>query len=155
MSTLAANLSLSDREAIPDALYRSIIGLDTNDQTIFESAWHKDAVFIFDGNPAIETLDGILATTFKLIGSSLDTTHMVSNVRIDVKDGADTAALTAHALAQHYRKGEGRNPQASRFLTGSLYNVDLVKDKSEGLWKITRFELNVIWNEGDPSILAH
>lgn len=107
MATLAANLSLSDREAIPDALYRSIIGLDSNDKTIFESAWHQDAQFIFDGTPPIEGLAAILDTTFQLIGVGLDTTHMVSNVRIDLKDGADTAKMTAHALAQHYRKGEG------------------------------------------------
>ncbi|UPK97366.1 hypothetical protein LCI18_008301 [Fusarium solani-melongenae] len=141
MASLAANLSLSDREAIPDALYRSILGLDSNDKTIFESAWHQDAEFIFDGTPPVQGLAAILATTFQYVGAGLDTTHMVSNVRIDLKDGADTAKMTAHALAQHYRKDEGRKPEAPRFLTGNMYWIDLIKDKSDGLWKMTKFDL--------------
>ncbi|KAI8721648.1 SnoaL-like domain-containing protein [Fusarium sp. LHS14.1] len=154
MASLATNLSLSDREAIPDALYRSIIGLDSNDKAIFESAWHQDAQFIFDGTPPIEGLAAILATTFQLIGAGLDTTHMVSNVRIDLKDGADTAKMTAHALAQHYRKGEGWKPGAERFLTGNMYWIDLIKDKSDGLWKMTKFHMKAIWGEGDASIIG-
>ncbi|KAM5354865.1 hypothetical protein ACJ41O_001511 [Fusarium nematophilum] len=154
MASLAANLGLPDREAIPDALYRSVVGLDANDRDIFQSAWHKDATFIFDGTTPIQGLDAILDTTFKFIGAGLDTTHLVSNVRIDLKDGAKTATLTAHALAQHYRKDEGRNPKAPRFLTGNLYWVDLAKDESGGLWKMTKFELKVIWCEGDASIVA-
>jgi hypothetical protein len=154
MASLAANLSLSDREAIPDALYRSIFGLDSNDKTIFESAWHQDAEFIFDGTPPIQGLAAILDTTFQYIGVGLDTTHMVSNVRIDLKDGADTAKMTAHALAQHYRKDEGLKPGATRFLTGNMYWVDLIKDKSDGLWKMTKFDMKVIWSEGDASIIG-
>ncbi|KAH6888504.1 hypothetical protein B0T10DRAFT_488305 [Thelonectria olida] len=154
MASLAVNLGLSDREAIPDALYRSIIGLDANDQTTFQSAWHKDATFVFDGTPPTEGLDAILATTFQFIGAGLDTTHMVSNVRVDVKDGANTAKMTAHALAQHYRKGEGRNPKAPRFLTGNMYWIDAAKDESSGVWKMTKFEMKVIWCEGDGSIVG-
>ncbi|KAM0418728.1 hypothetical protein ACHAPT_012326 [Fusarium lateritium] len=154
MASLAANLSLPDREAIPDALYRSIFGLDANDRATFETAWHQDAEFIYDGAPPIQGLTAILDTTFKYVGAGLDTTHSVSNVRIDVKDGADTAKVTAHALAQHYRKGEGQNPKAARYLTGNMYWIDLVKDKSDGLWKMTRFDLKVIWREGDASIVG-
>ncbi|CAM1503528.1 Fc.00g011190.m01.CDS01 [Cosmosporella sp. VM-42] len=155
MTSLAANLGLPDREAIPDALYRSIVGLDANDQDTFKSAWHKDATFIFDGTPPIEGLEAILGSTFQLIGAGLDTTHLVSNVRVDWKDGASTAKMTAHALAQHYRKGEGRNPKASRFLTGNMYWVDLAKDRSNGVWKMTKFDMKVIWCEGDASIVGH
>ena len=153
MASLAANLGLSDREAIPDALYRSIFGLDTSDQEVFKSAWHKDAAFIYDGAPTTQGLDAILASTFKYVGEGLDTTHSVSNVRVDLKDGANTAKLTAHALAQHYRKGDGRNPKATRYLTGNMYWVDLVKE-SDGLWKMTKLEIKVVWGEGDPSVFG-
>ncbi|KAH8683804.1 hypothetical protein BGZ61DRAFT_357332 [Ilyonectria robusta] len=155
MSALPANLGLSDREAIPDALYRSIVGLDSSDETIFKSAWHKDAVFVFDGIATVEGLDAILQNTFQVIGAGLDTTHMVSNVRVDVKEGADTATMTSHALAQHYRKGDGRNPTAPRFLTGNMYWVDLAKDESDGgIWKIKKLEIKVIWSEGDGAIVG-
>lgn len=154
MSPLAANLALSDRDAILDALYRSIIGLDTADKAMFESAWHKDATFAFDETTPVQGLDAILGSTFKYIGEALDTTHCVSNTRIDVKDGATTAVVTAHALAHHYRKGEGRNPTASGFLTGNTYSIDLSKDQGDGLWKMTRFHLQMRWCEGDPSIVG-
>ena len=157
MASQSINLGLPDREAIPDALYRSVVGLDASDKEIFESAWHKDAIFIYNAPNAsqtIEGLDAILGNTFAYIGLGLDTTHLVSNVRLDFKDGADTAKVTSHALAQHYRKGDGGNPKALRFLTGNMYWVDLARDKSDGLWKMTRFEMKVIWCEGDASIVG-
>ena len=154
MTTLSANLSLSDREGIIDALYRSITGLDTADQAMFESAWHKDATFVYDVMPPTQGLDAILATTFQYVGQGLDTTHLVSNVRIDVKNGSDTAKVTSHALAQHYRKNEGRDPKAPRYLTGNMYYVDVAKDNSDGLWKMTKLDIKVIWCEGDASIVG-
>jgi len=154
MSALAANLGLPDRESITDTLYRSVFGLDTADQATFETAWHKDATFIYDSSPPADGLDTILATVFKYVGEGLDTTHFVTNVRVEVKDGADTATATAHALAQHYRRGEGRDPKAPRYLTGNMYFVELAKDGSDGLWKIKNFDLKVIWREGDPSIVG-
>ena len=154
MATLAANLSLSDREGIIDALYRSIIGLDTADQAMFESAWHKDATFVYDVMPPTQGLDAILATTFQYVGQGLDTTHFVSNVRIELKNGSDTAKVTSHALAQHYRKNEGRDKKAPRYLTGNMYYVDVAKDNSEGLWKIAKLDIKVIWCEGDASIVG-
>ncbi len=154
MSHLAANLSLPDHQAIPDALYRSIAGLDSNNQDIFESAWHKDAAFVYDGAPPTQGIGAILASTFQYIGAGLDTTHFVSNVRVDVKEGANTAAMTASALAQHCRKGEGRNPNGPRYLTGNTYWIDLAKDATDGLWKMTKLEIKVIWCEGDASVVG-
>ncbi|KAF4962265.1 hypothetical protein FSARC_9654 [Fusarium sarcochroum] len=153
MSSIITNLA-SDREAVPDALYRSILGLDTNDKEMFQSAWHKDASFVFDGTPPTEGIDAILNTTFAFVGAALDTTHMVSNVRIDLKDGSDTAKFTAHALARHYRKGEGKNPKAPRFLTGNIYFVDVARDESDGVWKMKKLEIKMVWCEGDASLLG-
>ncbi|RYO79237.1 hypothetical protein DL763_009356 [Monosporascus cannonballus] len=33
----------------------------------------------------------------------LVTAHVISNIRIELKDGADTASMTTHALACHVR----------------------------------------------------
>lgn len=153
-NVLAANLSLPTREAIPDALYRSIMGLDTADQEIFTSAWHKDATFAFDDTPPTEGRDAILASTFQWIGAGLDTTHTIGNVRLSHKEGDKTASFNAHAIAQHYRKGEARVPQSPRYLTGSIYSIDAALDETDGLWKITKFHMKVIWAEGDGSVLG-
>ena len=154
MTNLAAKLNLPDREGIPDAIYRFMVGLDAPDQVLFESAWHKDTVFILDDRPPVHGLQDLVKTTFQFIGQGLDTTHFASNVRVDHQEGGTTAKLTTHAMAQHYRKGEGRNPKAERFLAGSMYWVDLTKDESDGLWKITKFTMKVIWCEGEGSIVG-
>ena len=78
---------------------------------------------------------------------------MISNVRVDVKDGADTAFLTAYALAQHCPPGKGIEPDGPKLLVGSEYLVDLVKDEGDGLWKIKKWVLNVSWRQGDASVM--
>lgn len=141
-------------EAIIDPLYRAVIGLDTNDLKLFESAFinKKDAVFEMDGY-AMEGLDVIHDNVFKGIGP-LDTTHFITNTRVQVEDGADTAVLTAYALAQHYRSGEGADPATKRLLSGSMYHVDVVKDNADDLWKIKKWAMKIVWLEGDKSIVA-
>lgn len=83
----------------------------------------------------------------------MDTTHMISNVRVDVKDGADTASLTAYALAQHCPPGKGKELDAPKYLVGGEYWIDLVRDEGDGLWKIKKWVLDVIWRQGDASIM--
>lgn len=146
--------SLTPREAITDALYRAVIGLDANDLALFESAWvqGKDACFDLNGT-IFDGMEAICDNVFTLIGP-LDTTHTISNVRVDVKEGADAAFMTAYALAQHYRVGEGNDPASKRLLSGSIYFIDLTKDSSDGLWKVKKWTMKIIWVEGDMSIVT-
>jgi len=78
---------------------------------------------------------------------------MISNVRVNLKEGASTAALTANALAQHCPPGRGDESNGPKLLAASTYYVDLVKDESDGLWKIKNMSLKVIWKQGDPSVM--
>ena len=41
---------LSTREAISDAIYRAVLGLDTTDKALFDSAFMQDASFDLDRN---------------------------------------------------------------------------------------------------------
>jgi hypothetical protein len=82
----------------------------------------------------------------------MDTMHMISNVRVDVKDGASTASLTAYGQAQHCLPGKGRDPNSPKFMSGGEYFVDLVKER-DGLWKIKKWTMKVIWSQGDRSII--
>lgn len=146
--------ALPTREAIVDPLYRAVIGLDTNDHALFESAWvdRQSAVFEMNGN-AMNGLDSIEENIFNHIGP-LDTTHYITNVRIDAKEGADTAAVTAYALAQHYKTGEGQDPSTKRLLSGSMYSLDVMKDEGSDLWKIKKWIMKFVWVEGDMSIVS-
>jgi len=144
--------SLTEREAVTDALYRAIIGFDTNDVSIFNSAWSGQDVTLDLNGKVINGLDAIRTQLLDVVGP-MDTTHMISNVRVDVKDGASTASLTAYALAQHCPPGMGGDPSGPKYLAGARYFIDLVKDDSDGLWKATKFVLKRVWTQGDPSVI--
>ncbi|KAB8238568.1 hypothetical protein BDV23DRAFT_190640 [Aspergillus alliaceus] len=144
--------SLSTREAITDALHRCILGFDTADSALFDSAFTEDATFNLNGR-LLEGLDAIRTGCYDHI-STLDTTHYTNNIRVNVKDGESKASLTASALAQHYRPGDGIKAGTPYFLAGSLYSFELVRDEQEGLWKITHWKLKIVWAEGDWSIVV-
>ncbi|KAH9198464.1 hypothetical protein LQ764DRAFT_225958 [Zygosaccharomyces rouxii] len=142
---------LNDREAIEDALYRCVLGLDTADVTLFESALIPDATFDLMGN-VMKGLPEIQAGSFDKV-SKLDTTHHLSNIRVNLEGLANgTASVTASAMAQHYRPGEGNKPDTTRLLSGALYFVDVVKDKE--VWKVKHFKAKMIWTEGDWGVFA-
>ncbi|KAI9934823.1 hypothetical protein ASPWEDRAFT_117101 [Aspergillus wentii DTO 134E9] len=143
--------SLSSREAIADALHRAVLAFDTADSALLESSLVPDAVFDLDGY-LMNGLDEISRQCYDKI-SKLDTTHFVSNVRINVVDGAPVASMTASVLSQHYRPGTGKVPGAEYYMAGSLYSIDVVRDDSEGLWKIKRWNMKIIWTMGEASVI--
>lgn len=144
--------SLTEREAITDALYRAVLGFDFNDAAIFNSAFiGEDATFVFN-EEVIQGLETI-RTRFLVPVGPMDTTHTISNVRVDMKEGASTAKLTAYALAQHCPPGKGLDPNGLKFLASAIYSVDVVKDKSDDVWKIEKWVMKLIWTQGDPSVM--
>lgn len=143
--------SLRDREAIPDALYRCVLGIDTDDKTLFDSAFTQDASFDFNGS-VMSGLDAIHTGMFDNV-SKLDTTHFVSNVRVNFRDGVSTASMTASALAQHFRPGQGNEAGATRLTSGSLYFIDLVKDNEDGAWRVKHWTMKLVWTEGDWGVM--
>lgn len=98
----------------------------------------------------------------------MDTTHYVTNVRIDVDVGIDvgtagseakTATMTLNTLAQHYPVGSGTTDSERRLLGGSVHRMELRRDvetsyeREEGLWKVEKWMMKTIWREGDVSVL--
>ena len=82
----------------------------------------------------------------------MDTTHMLSNFRTSISD--DEAQFECHALAQHWRPGEGRTPEVGgerSYLMGNRYKGTLIKG-ADGLWRIERFELWCVWSQGDVGV---
>jgi hypothetical protein len=153
MEHSVALASLSLREAAADALYRCVAGMDDKNPTMFKSAFinSKDTTFTVNDH-TIEGFDAINGYVTHFI-IPIPTTHHISNVRVDVKDGADTGHMTAHTLAYHYREEEAFSLESKPFVTGGIYFIDLAKDDSDGLWKIKAIKLKLIWTEGDRSII--
>jgi SnoaL-like domain len=141
--------SLSPREAVIDALHRIVDGMDNNNHELWESGCLKTEEMSFRiGDNVIQgwnAVDGYI--TNKIF--TLHTTHFITNIRVDIKDGADTAYLTAHALAYHYKPEDAFKPDGKPFTSGGLYYVDFVKDKSDGLWKLKTWTLKLNWTDGN------
>jgi hypothetical protein len=147
------NPALSGREAIADAVYRCVVALDTDSPTLFRSAFTSDAIFDLNGT-IMNGFDAINTQCFASI-SKMDTTHFISNLRINVLDGDSKAEVTCSALAQHYRGGEGMKPGAAPLLAGSLYWLELVKDEGDdGLWKIKKWKMKSTWGQGDWGVFG-
>jgi hypothetical protein len=144
---------LSNKEAIADTIYRGVLGIDSNNFDLMLSALYDSPTTAFEINgERTEGIEAIKVRTFDRIGP-LDTTHNISNVRIEVEDGAETASLTAHILAQHYRAGEGLLDDSKGVLVGGLYFIDLVND-TDGAWKVTTWKIKIIWMDGDKSVIG-
>lgn len=148
--------SLSAREAVVDAMYRCLIGFDRNDGSIFDSAFAGEDVSIGfkDGND-IQMYDGLshIKSYFLNHVGPMATTHMTSNVRVNLEDGANTAKVTAYALAQHCLPGGGNDPNAKKFLVAGEYFIDMIKDEKDGMWKAKKWVMDILWRQGDPSVM--
>lgn len=142
---------LSGRDAVADALYRLILGLDSNDKDLFDSAITDDMAFTVNGKTT-QGRETIHSELFSRIGK-LDTTHHITNLRINILDGEKKASLTAIALAQHYNEGKGMAPEQPYLLIGSLYRIELVKGESDGQWRVEKFDMKTNWAQGEWSIL--
>jgi 3-phenylpropionate/cinnamic acid dioxygenase small subunit len=94
-----------------------------------------------EGFPAIEALcRGILE---KLDASH----HLIGNVTVDL-DG-DTARCRCLFQAQHVRHGAEGGPL---YLLGGEYHDEL--RRTEAGWRIQQREIRVVWQDGNPAVLA-
>lgn len=151
--TILALPSLSPRDAVADALQRCILGLDTNDRDLFGSGCLMNESMILAIGPT--TVNGwkaicdTMEPAFRVV-----TSHVISNIRINLEDGADTASMTAHAMSYHIKPEDALKPEDTSYTASSLYDIDLVKDKEDGLWKIKRWGFQILWTTGDRAVLV-
>lgn len=170
-ASLPAVLSppLPDREAVIDALYRCCLAWDTNDQALSDTVFTPDAVLTLNG-ASMTGLDEIRNKCNALI-FTLDTTHLVGNLRVTFPTNAPDrmASITATVIAQHFARGKGFDlaPEGGReggstammnhnrhLMSGTLYSGDLVKDRTDGLWKFSMLTIHPNWVEGHFSVVG-
>lgn len=145
-------LAPTPREAVADALHRAVLGLDSNDRALFESACLTTDALQWTGGGFSATgwdaVSGLFERVFGLI-----TMHVISNERVSFQD-ADTARLTAHAVSYHVRREDEESVEERSFTGYSLYDLVIVRtgDGLEG-WKIKRWTAEVLRTTGDRSIV--
>lgn len=146
---LSAQLNgLTDREAIADALYRGVLAFDHADETLLQSALTED-IFMEMAGTSCTGIPELKAAIFDRV-SKLETTHFLSNIRVNL-ESAPTATVTCSAMAQHVGTGQGLDPGSKKLTSGGMYLCDAVKVGD--LWKIKSWKMNLIWLDGDRSVM--
>jgi hypothetical protein len=144
--------SLTPREAVADALHRCLLGIDSNDKALFESGCLTNETMTVIAGPM--TIDGWTAINkFFARVFALVTTHITSNIRVELEDGADTASMTAHALSYHVRQEDALKTEDTSYTASSLYCIDLVRDGKDGMWRIKKWNIRIQWTTGDIKVL--
>lgn len=152
MAHLDIPASLDPRQAVADALYRCILGIDTNDQELFESAYlHDESASFVLGPVSINGWNNISKFLSRVF--ELTTTHFVTNVRVKIKGDLKTAYMTAHVLAYHMLPEDALKVEDKSYTAGCLYFIDLVKNDADGSWKIKRWEIKQNWTTGDAGVM--
>ncbi|KAI1852812.1 hypothetical protein JX265_003296 [Neoarthrinium moseri] len=154
-SALPASLpSLSNHEAIADALYRAVLAFDHGDEELLRSAVTDDITAEMPGSPPTSGIAALKASVFDRVAFGIDTTHFLSNIRVNLASAsATTAQVSCSALAQHVRKGKGYEP-GNKFTSGCMYLCDVIKEESSSLWKIENWKIHIIWVDGDRSVMT-
>jgi hypothetical protein len=145
---------LRDREEVVDALYRFGLGQDLQDRELLASAFAPDAELDFGPaaarwgaqSPPMTGRDTIVGTILGMFAGRVDTTHVVTNLRVSV-DG-DEARLTAVVEAQHLLKADHR----THALLKNLYAVRLVRDDAR--WVMRHVSIDNVWYVGEPGAIS-
>jgi hypothetical protein len=148
---------IADRAAITDALYRYAAGLDLGDASLLESSLTEDgtvdltaAVTKLGFEFPVLTPRAVVTDTLVAAVGPLDTSHSISNMRIDL--AGDTATVRCYAQANHFLPGEGPQPDRTRHaLMMNRYTAEVVRDGAG--WRIRHLAIDLAWFEGDPQVL--
>ena len=153
MSPEKSLTALVQRHAITDTVYKAVRAFDQNNKSALQSACTDDVTLTIDGAETFVGLQAVVTDVLAMVGP-LASTHMMSNVQIDITGQADSAILKTYVLAQHCPPGRGRDPQGPKYVTGGDHRIELVPVDQNGSWKIKNWFLNVIWSQGDSSVVG-
>jgi hypothetical protein len=152
MADIITLTALTPREAVADALHRCVLGIDTNNQDLFASAClTNEHMSVIAGPVTLEGWPSIKDFFHRVF--VLTTTHITSNIRVELMDGADTANMTAHVISYHVRPEDAFKEEDTSYTASSLYDIDLVREEKDGLWKIQKWDIKVLWTTGDKAVL--
>jgi hypothetical protein len=161
-SSIHLGPGLTPREAATDAIYRFTQALDENNSSLLRSSITLDAMVDRSGLSTVTGRDlpptpGIDLVERFVLGTigPMDTSHNVSNIRVKLDENQKEAEVTCYVIAEHYKAGDGPDPQKSvRLSVSTRYRADVIEDEKEGLWKIKRVDLVTLWSVGDLGVFG-
>lgn len=138
---------LDDRLAIIDLTTRYALGVDLRDWPLYRACFDDRFEIDAPGWPETMAADEWVAIIRAGIERYAATHHQMSNHSIEV-DG-DRADCIAYVRASHHQPQiEGESP----WILVGYYRLALVR--REDAWKIARFNLTILWNEGNLELMA-
>ncbi|KAL7807264.1 hypothetical protein V8C26DRAFT_414948 [Trichoderma gracile] len=153
---------INARQEAIDVLVRYADGLDRGDAAQFESCFAEDATM--DLSPfsvlgmTYEPIHGraaITAECMKAVGTTLETTHSLTNFLVTLNEQNDSASITCLSEAQHVKKGHEFDVESmdSALIVKCRYEVTAAQE-SDSVWRIKTFKLTPLWSRGSKSIFG-
>lgn len=139
---------LLDERSIAALMHRYARALDGKDWGLLTTCFTADATAIYGeviGRvEGIDAIAGACRTALEKLDSSQ---HILSNLEIEI-DG-DSARVRSYVHAQHTK---ANTPGGDNFIIGGIY-LDEIGRAADG-WRIRVRELKILWQEGNPAVLA-
>ncbi len=146
-------MSVEDRLAVAETIYRYATGIDTRDFGLYRSIFAPRVAIDFssysDREPATVTAEQWVASVLPLFTGLDATQHSMTNPIAEI-DG-DDARCRMYMQAHHVHRPDD---PTSWFTIGGYYDDTLVRsaDGPAG-WLVTGVTLTVLWRRGDADIM--
>ncbi len=139
---------LLDERAVSVLLHRYARAIDAKDWELLKACFLPDAVALYgEAIGRVEGADAIVGACRQALERLDSSHHLIGNLEIEI-DG-DSASARSNLHAQHTRAG---TPGGDNFTIGGVY-VDQIS-RTAGGWLIRQRELKMLWQEGNPAVLA-
>jgi hypothetical protein len=138
---------LHSRTDIIDLMNRYALGVDQRDWTLYRGCFADRFRIEAEGWPDAMDADEWVEIVRTGILNYAATQHQMSNYSIEVK--GDRAHCITYLRAVHHQPTAPGGPQ---WVLVGFYDLDLERHGS--VWKITRFKLDIQWNEGNLALMG-
>lgn len=146
-------MTVTDKLAVAETLYRYAIGIDTRDFVLYRSIFADEVTVDFTsysgGRASTMTGDQWVAGVEPLFRGLSATQHSMTNPLASIE--GEVARCRMYMQAHHVY--DARDPD-SWFTIGGYYDDVLARSEAGPAgWLITGVTLTVLWRRGDPSVM--
>lgn len=138
---------LADRIAIEDLCTRYARALDTRDWKLLRTCFTEDARIDYEGMEPVFGHDALEQVCRSALDPLDASQHFIGNVSVEIYGDEATASCYLHA--QHVRAG---STGGDKYVVAGTY-FDTLRRAADG-WRITHRRLDVVWTDGNPSVLG-
>jgi hypothetical protein len=146
----AAVRELVAHRAITAVIHSYCRSIDRCDAELLESCYHPDAIEDHGGFFVGPRDAWVRSTIDGLLRDYTATTHMATNIAIEL-DGDDAAHVETYVLAAHESRDTGAGVEL-KWLGGRYIDRFVRRD---GAWRILRRTLVVDWTHAEPLVVAY